>query len=77
MQNLFFWFTTKELRLDLESLQFLAFSAKHCVCEMGKTNGHGKSRNGRGKSWENMSVGTLSSTHYLCDAYLGTPYPSY
>ena len=49
MQNLYSLFTTKESRLDLESLHFPAFSAKHCECEIGKTDGHGKSRNGHEK----------------------------
>ena len=60
-----FLVTTKKLNSDLESLQFLTFSAKCREWEIGKRNGHGKSRNGHGKSWKVMenylvkSVGTL------------------
>ena len=59
--NLFFT-TTKKLSIDVKSLHFQTFLAKHRECKIGKRDGHGKSRNGPRKVKEKYfvkPVGTL------------------
>ena len=63
---------TKIFSTDLESLHFLMFSLKRRECKIGKTDGHGKSRNGYGKVMEKCfvnSVGTLRMA-FLLTAFL-------
>ena len=57
-----FFVTGKKLSSNLESPLFPMFSTKCRECNIGKRNGHGKSRNGHGKVKEKYfvkSVGTL------------------
>ena len=53
-----FFVTIKELSMNVESLHFLTFSAKHSKCKMDKIDGHGKLRDGHAKYFV-KSVGTL------------------
>ena len=47
-----FWVTAKKLSSDLESLHFLAFSAKRRKFKIGERDGHGKLKNGHEKVME-------------------------
>ena len=49
------------LSSDLESLHFPMFSAKRCKCTIGKTDGHGKSRNGHEKVMEKYFVKSVET----------------
>ena len=67
-----FFITAKKWSSNQESLHFPAFSEKCRECEIGKRDGHGKSRNGHGKVMEKYVVkyvGTLirlGSPHIVC-----------
>ena len=61
--------TTKKLIIDVESLNFPTFSAKHPECEIDKSDGHGKLRNGHGKVMEKYFVESVGTIQNRCFVY--------